>query len=247
VTVRLRGVVRVFEGDVTAVDGVDIDVEPGSFVALLGPSGCGKSTLLRLIAGLDHPTAGSVSIEPPASRRSKIAYVFQDPQLLPWRRVLDNVALPLELSGAPRAARRAAALAALAQVGLEDAADRFPSELSGGMKMRASLARALVTRPRLLLLDEPFAALDELTRHRLDDQLRALWVEHPMTVLFVTHAINEAAYLAERAIVFSSRPARIIADHRIALPSDRAPALRAEPAFHREARVLLEALERAEA
>jgi NitT/TauT family transport system ATP-binding protein len=249
--VLLRGVRRVFEGGVAAIDGVDLDVEPGAFVALLGPSGCGKTTLLRIIAGLDHPDAGEVSLEVSAdapteapSGRSPIAYVFQDPHLLPWRNVLDNAALPLELAGVSRAQRQAAARAALEQVELGDAAQRFPAELSGGMRMRASLARALVTRPRILLLDEPFAALDELTRHRLDDQLRQLWSDLPMTVLFVTHSITEAAYLAERAIVFSPRPARIVADHAIALPARRTAALRTTPAFSQEMRVLHNALER---
>jgi NitT/TauT family transport system ATP-binding protein len=249
--VLLRGVHRVFEGGVAAIDGVDLDVEPGAFVALLGPSGCGKSTLLRVIAGLDRPDAGEVSLEAseraPASApggRSPIAFVFQDPHLLPWRSVLDNAALPLELAGVPRAARLAAAREALEQVELSDAAERFPAELSGGMRMRASLARALITRPELLLLDEPFAALDELTRHRLDDQLRRLWTELPMTVLFVTHSIIEATYLAERAIVLSPRPARIIADHALAFPAPRTAALRTTPAFNQEARSLYEALER---
>jgi NitT/TauT family transport system ATP-binding protein len=224
---------------VAALDGLDLDVGPGEFVALLGPSGCGKSTLLRLVAGLDRVDAGSVEVD-----GAGIAFVFQDAHLLPWRTVLANVALPLELRGDPPEARLAEARAAVAQVGLADAAERRPAELSGGMRMRVSLARALVTHPRLLLLDEPFAALDELTRYRLDDQLRALWLSRGMTVLFVTHAITEAAYLAERAVVFSPRPARIVLDHRVDLPRERSPVVRAEPAFARELRVLFEALER---
>jgi NitT/TauT family transport system ATP-binding protein len=255
--VRIEGVRRAFEGGVVAVDGVTLTIEPGDFVALLGPSGCGKSTLLRLIAGLDRPSAGSVVLEPsrrgeaaggaggePGFARAPIAYVFQDPHLLPWRSVLDNAALPLELAGIPRVARREAARVALEHVGLGDAAERIPAELSGGMRMRASLARALVTRPELLLLDEPFAALDELTRQRLDDELRALWSTLPVTVLFVTHSITEAAYLAERTVVFSPRPARIVEDRRVALPEARTAALRATEAFGRETRALLEALER---
>ena len=238
--VRVRGARRVFPGGVVALDGVDLDVAPGAFVALLGPSGCGKSTLLRLIARLDPPDGGEVS----ADDGGALAFVFQDAHLLPWRTVLANVALPLELRGVPAGERLAAARVAVERVGLTDASSRRPAELSGGMRMRVSLARALVTRPRLLLLDEPFAALDELTRGRLDDQLRALWLDLGMTVLFVTHSITEAAYLAERAVVFSPRPARVVADHRVDLPPLREGSLRADASFAREARVLFDALEK---
>jgi NitT/TauT family transport system ATP-binding protein len=231
---------RTFAGGVVALDRVDLEVAPGEFVALLGPSGCGKSTLLRLVAGLERADAGSVEV-----RGDGVAFVFQDAHLLPWRTVLENVALPLELRGVAPADRTAKAREAIAEVGLADAIDRRPAELSGGMRMRASLARALVTRPRLLLLDEPFAALDELTRYRLDDQLRALWLAQQMTVLFVTHAITEAAYLAERAVVLSPRPAKVAADFRLNLPRERSPALRTDAAFVREARTLFDALERA--
>jgi NitT/TauT family transport system ATP-binding protein len=240
---------RAFPGGVIAVDGVDLTIERGSFTAFVGPSGCGKSTLLRMIAGLDEPTSGAVLVggEPAAQRRVPVAFVFQDAHLLPWRNVLDNAALPLELAGVAKSERHSAARAVLADVGLADAALRIPAELSGGMRMRVSLARALVTEPRLLLLDEPFAALDELTRNRLDDRLRALWRERGTTVLFVTHSIIEAAYLAERAIVFSRRPARVVADLALDLPAERAGALRGEPAFAREVRKLQEALEVADA
>ncbi|WP_437596284.1 ABC transporter ATP-binding protein [Sorangium sp. So ce590] len=263
VRVRLTGIRRVFPvlddagrarggsaSGLVVLDGLDLDVAPGAFVALLGPSGCGKSTLLRLVAGLDRADAGAAVVEAEegaggaGGARAPIAYVFQDAHLLPWRSVLENTALPLELAGAPVEERRAAARAALLQVGLADAGARYPAELSGGMRMRVSLARAMVTRPRLLLLDEPFAALDELTRSRLDDQLRALWAELGMTVLFVTHSITEAAYLAERAVVLSPRPARIVADRALSLPAERTAALRTEPAFAREVRALQEALER---
>ena len=242
--VRVEGVRRVFPGGVVAVDGVDLDVEPGAFVALLGPSGCGKSTLLRLVAGLDAPDAGSVRLEHGEGEGGGLAFVFQDAHLLPWRTVLANVSLPLELRGVPERARLAEARAAIAQVGLADAEGRRPAELSGGMRMRVSLARALVTRPRLLLLDEPFAALDELTRMRLDDQLRELWLARGMTVIFVTHAITEAAYLAERAVVFSPRPARVVASLPIDLPAERSRAIRTDPAFFRASRLLFDALER---
>ncbi len=233
------------------LDGMDLDVAAGSFVALVGPSGCGKSTLLRLVAGLDRPDAGTLTFSPALDRtpgaRTSIAYVFQDAHLLPWRSVLDNVALPLELAGVPAAERHAPAHALLKEVGLGDATSRYPAELSGGMRMRVSLARALVTRPRLLLLDEPFAALDELTRNRLDDQLLALWKELGMTVLFVTHSLSEAAYLAERVLVLSRRPARVMLDRQLDLPAERLPALRADAGFAREMGLLLQALERGEA
>ena len=243
---------RVFPGGVVAVDGVDLTIARGSFTAFLGPSGCGKSTLLRMIAGLDAPTSGTIAVGDEGARAGDrasvpVAFVFQDAHLLPWRTVLDNAALPLELAGVPRAERHDAARAVLRDVGLEGAEARVPKELSGGMRMRVSLARALVTRPRLLLLDEPFAALDELTRNRLDDHLRNLWRERGTTVIFVTHSITEAAYLAERAIVFSKRPARVVVDHTIDLPEGRAGALRGEPSFAREVRTLQEALEVADA
>ncbi len=246
--VRVDQVYRTFPGGVAAVDGVQLGIAPGSFVALVGPSGCGKSTLLRIIAGLDTATRGRVELAPSSGQvhasRAPIAYVFQDAHLLPWRSVLDNAALPLELSGVRQRERYAAAREVLAQVGLGDFTSRYPAELSGGMRMRVSLARALVTRPRLLLMDEPFGALDELTRGRLDEQLRALWHELGMTVLFVTHSLSEAAWLAERVVVFSPRPGRVVLDRVLQLPAQRVAALRLEPAFAREVQVLSEALER---
>jgi NitT/TauT family transport system ATP-binding protein len=245
VSVRARGLRRVFPGGVEAVGGVDLEIGEGSFVALLGPSGCGKSTLLRMIAGLDAPSAGSISLVGDGAREA-LAYVFQDAHLLPWRSVEENVALPLELRGVRGAERKQLAQHAIAEVGLSDASARYPAELSGGMRMRVSLARAIVTRPRLLLLDEPFAALDEITRQRLDDQLRALHQALGMTVLFVTHSIAEAVYLADRAIVLSSRPARIVIDRAIELPRERGSSIRAEPRFAHELGELLLGLEEGE-
>ena len=239
VRVVIDDVVRVFPGSGRVLDHISLDIPQGSFVALLGPSGCGKSTLLRIIAGLDRVDTGNVQLEPAHAR---IAYVFQDAHLLPWRSVLDNVILPLELLGTPKDERRAQAMAALTKVGLADAADRVPAELSGGMKMRVSLARALVTKPQILLLDEPFAALDELTRQKLDDQLRALWLDDGMTVLFVTHSNAEAAYLAERCVVLSPRPARIALDTVIDLPRERRASLRSEARFASVLGPLYEAL-----
>jgi NitT/TauT family transport system ATP-binding protein len=232
---------RTFAGGVEAVRGLDLDIAPGEFVAILGPSGCGKSTLLRIIAGLDRADAGEVSVE-----AKRPAFVFQDAHLLPWRDVLRNVAVPLELQGVASAERVRRARAAIEQVGLADAIDRYPAQLSGGMRMRASLARALVNDPDLLLLDEPFAALDEITRQHLDDQLRELWSRRRMTTVFVTHSIIEAAFLAERAIVMTCRPARMVIDHRLELPAERTAALRADPQFAREMRRLYEALEQGE-
>lgn len=234
---------RVFPGSGLVLDNLSLDIQAGSFVALLGPSGCGKSTLLRIIAGLDQADAGEVRLEPANAR---IAFVFQDAHLLPWRTVLENVLLPLELLGTPKSNRHSAAMAALTKVGLADAAERVPAELSGGMKMRVSLARALVTEPKILLLDEPFAALDELTRQKLDDQLRALWLEHGMTVLFVTHSNSEAAYLSERCVVFSPRlaplPSRIVLDTAIDLPRERHASLRSEARFAKVLGPLYDAL-----
>jgi len=246
VAVRASGLRRVFDGGVVGVERLDLGVASGEFVAILGPSGCGKSTLLRLIAGLDKPTEGGVSLgdasEQAGRVRDSLAYVFQDAHLLPWRNVLRNVALPLELRGVPKSARLAEARAAIERVGLGDAAMRYPMQLSGGMRMRVSLARALVVKPRLLLLDEPFAALDELTRQALDEQLRGLWESTGMTVLFVTHSVTEAVFLANRAVVLSTRPARVVLDRAMDLPATRDLALRTSEPFMAEARVLYEAL-----
>ena len=227
---------------------IDLVIEPGSFVALLGPSGCGKSTLLRFISGLDVPAAGAISLSPAADdaqprERTQLAFVFQDAQLLPWRSVLDNVALPLELRGTSRAEARERARGPLAEVELSDVHQRFPDQLSGGMRMRVSIARALVTEPSVLLLDEPFAALDELTRQRLDERLRRLWQKRRMTVIFVTHALAEAAFLAERALVMSRRPGRIVLDHSLVLPEARTLELRTNPEFVAQTALLYRALQ----
>jgi len=245
----------VFPGDVVALDGIDVDIAAGSFVALLGPSGCGKSTLLRLIAGLEVPTRGELVVlgRNPAGRSSNgnnggphgsdVAFVFQDANLLPWRTVLDNVALPLELRGVSAREARERARGPLGDVELDDALGRYPDQLSGGMRMRVSIARALVTEPRLLLLDEPFAALDELTRQRLDERLRALWAKKRMTILFVTHSLAEAVFLSQRALVMSKRPGRIVLDHAIELPAERGGAVRTSLPFVENTSTLYQALE----
>lgn len=252
VAIHVAGLRRVFGGSTPVIDGLDLDVAAGSFVALLGPSGCGKSTLLRLIAGLERPDGGTIHLERASAvstrgadgGRGRLAFVFQDAHLLPWRSVLDNVLLPLELAGAQAPSAHQAALRALGDVGLADSTRKLPHELSGGMRMRVSLARALVTEPDLLLLDEPFAALDEMTRQRLDNQLRELWAKLGITVVFVTHSVDEAAYLADRAVVLSARPARIVADQAVALPQRRTVALRSHTSFATVAHALREGLER---
>jgi NitT/TauT family transport system ATP-binding protein len=236
--IGLCGIERTFEGGVEALAPLTLQLEAGSFVALLGPSGCGKSTLVRLLSGLDTPTRGSVA----TPTDLKLACVFQDPCLLPWRNVLANTALPLELRGVERATRERAAHDALVQVGLSDAAERYPAQLSGGMKMRVSLARALVTEPTFLLLDEPFAALDEITRQALDDHLRSLWQARGLSVLFVTHSVDEACYVADRALVLSRRPGRVVLDHALSLPAQRTAALRAQAQFGAQTGVLRDAL-----
>jgi NitT/TauT family transport system ATP-binding protein len=238
-SLALEGVRKVFPPNLVVIDGIDLRIDAGEFVAILGPSGCGKSTLLRMIAHLSEPSAGRIV----SDAQGQTAFVFQDAHLLPWRNVLDNAALPLELRGIPRAERHDKARAELQQVGLLEALDRFPAELSGGMRMRVSLARALVTEPRLLLLDEPFAALDEITRFHLDVQLRELWQRRGMTVIFVTHSISEAAFLANRAVVLSRRGGRIKLDRQIALPAERDNELRGDPRLGQEMRVLLGAIE----
>jgi NitT/TauT family transport system ATP-binding protein len=229
-----------------ALDDIDLEIEKGSFVAVLGPSGCGKSTLLRLIAGLEKVSRGELTVDCAhgADGSAGIGFVFQDAHLLPWRTVLENVALPLELCRVPREKIEERTQRCIADVELGDAARRFPDELSGGMRMRVSIARALVTEPSLLLLDEPFAALDELTRHRLDERLRDLWRRRKTTVLFVTHSLSEAVFLAERTIVMSRRPGHIVLDRPIDLPVERAGVIRTDVAFVRQTEVLYEALER---
>jgi NitT/TauT family transport system ATP-binding protein len=216
--VSLRGVTKVYDNGVMALGPFDLDVRKGEFVTLLGPSGCGKSTALRLIAGLNAPTSGSVGVSQPhgqARAGRGIGFVFQEPTLMPWTSVRENVRLPLKLAHAPAAEAIARVGEALAQVGLAEFADAYPRELSGGMKMRVSLARALVTDPDILLMDEPFAALDEITRFRLNNDLLSLWRDLRKTVIFVTHSVFESVYLSQRVIVMTARPGRVGAEFRI--------------------------------
>ncbi len=209
--VALDGVGKTFDNGTVALAGVDLTVAPGEFLSLLGPSGCGKSTILRLVAGLDEPTVGAISHSTAVARRERnVGFVFQEPTLMPWARVFDNVWLPLRLKGVSRRAAEGPVMAALASVGLSDFRTAFPRELSGGMKMRVSIARALVTDPALLLMDEPFAALDEITRFRLNDDLLRLWEERGSTVIFVTHSVFESVFLSTRIAVMAPRPGRIV-------------------------------------
>jgi NitT/TauT family transport system ATP-binding protein len=241
VGLRLERIRRAFD-DLVVIADLTLNIDAGEFLAILGPSGCGKSTLLRIVAGLIAPDSGSLDITPSGANH-QTAFVFQDAHLLPWRTVLDNALLPLELMGMEKAERTARARAALNEVGLSDAESRYPAQLSGGMRMRVSLARALVIEPRLLLLDEPFAALDEITRFRLDVRLRDLWIERGMTVIFVTHSITEAAFLADRAVVLMRKGGGIRLDRRLSLPRTRTNELRLSPQLAREMETLLHAME----
>jgi NitT/TauT family transport system ATP-binding protein len=241
VALSLDHVRRAF-GDLVVIDDLTLDVAASEFLAILGPSGCGKSTLLRVVAGLDVPNGGTLRINPSAAKLHT-AFVFQDAHLLPWLTVLENAALPLELTGVDRAERLVRARRVLAEVELSDAESRYPAQLSGGMRMRVSLARALVTEPRLLLLDEPFAALDEITRFRLEVRLRDLWIERGMTTILVTHSVTEAAFLADRAVVLARRGCHIRLDRRLALPQARDNELRLSAQLAGEMHELLGAME----
>jgi NitT/TauT family transport system ATP-binding protein len=226
--VTLQGITKVFANGVTALAGFDLDIRAGEFVSLLGPSGCGKSTVLRLIAGLAAPTTGHVAWPGSASgdHRNEIGFVFQEPTLMPWADVADNVWLPLRLRGVSRGDAQARIAESLSLVGLEDFAKAYPRELSGGMRMRVSIARALSLKPRLLLMDEPFAALDEITRFRLNDDLLRLQDDLRCTVVFVTHSVYESAYLSSRIAVMSPRPGRIVAEVMGEKPGPRAKEFR---------------------
>ena len=219
-----RGVGKAFPNGIVALDQLDLEIRDGEFLTILGPSGCGKSTALRLIAGLGAPSAGTVNVSHRANRkdgRHPIGFVFQEPTLMPWASVRENVRLPLKLSHAPATDADSRIEEALAQVGLAEFADAYPRELSGGMKMRVSLARALVTDPDILLLDEPFAALDEITRFRLNNDLLDLWRKLHKTVIFVTHSVFESVYLSQRVTVMTARPGRLASEFRIATVEPR--------------------------
>ncbi|MFJ4652896.1 ABC transporter ATP-binding protein [Nocardia sp. NPDC088792] len=213
-------------GEVVALADIDLRIGNGEFVAVVGPSGCGKSTLLRVAAGLEQATAGRVVVE-----ADSVGFIFQEATLLPWRKVQRNVELGAELRGIDRPTRRARATRALAAVGLADFATKLPGQLSGGMRMRVSLARALTLEPRLLLLDEPFGALDEITRLSMQEELLRLYRDNAFTALFITHSVSEAVFLAGRVVVMSARPGRVHEVIDIDLPYPRGRELRFEPAF----------------
>jgi NitT/TauT family transport system ATP-binding protein len=240
--VSLNAVARRFDSGLVALEAIDLSVPRNGFIAVVGPSGCGKSTLLRLLGGLLAPSAGEIVWQ---EEKPRIGIVFQEPTLMPWARAEDNVALPLTLAGVKREAARAQARAMLARVGLLDFARAFPRELSGGMKMRVALARALVTTPHLLLLDEPFAALDEITRSALNADLLRLFGERGGSVVFVTHSVFEATFLAQRIYVMTPRPGRFLAEIAVDSPYPRDEAFRLSPAFTAAARAVSTALARA--
>ncbi len=232
-TISLQGVSKQFGDGPRVLEGVSLDVAQGEFVSLIGPSGCGKSTLLRVIAGLTPHSEGTATVEghPPGHADNKVAFIFQEPTLLPWLRVQANVEVPLRLRHEPKAAREETARKLLDLVGLAHAANYFPRQLSGGMKMRVSIARALSLTPHLLLLDEPFAALDSISRSRLNEELLRLRDAQKWTALFVTHSVQEAVFLSDRIIVMAPNPGRIHASIPINLPHPRTPQTRESPDF----------------
>lgn len=246
-TVSINNVKKVYENKVVAVQNVNLDVQEGEFISIVGPSGCGKSTIFRLIAGLEEASSGTLKIlgENPEHVRKKneISYVFQDATLMPWSSTIKSIMLPLQLRGVPESERLVKADRVLKLVGLEKYGSALPRQLSGGMKMRASIARALIADPRLLLMDEPFGALDEITRQTLQDELLEIWrKDSKTTILFVTHNVYEAVYLSTRVIVMSPQPGRIVADIPISEPFPRGEKFRLTPKFNEYISQVSEAL-----
>jgi len=246
--VALRGVGKTYPNGMRALGGLDLEIRPGEFVALLGPSGCGKSTALRIIAGLSEPTEGSIAWSPMAGSapaESRIGFVFQEPTLMPWATVFANVALPLKLRRAPTKAGADRIDSALDRVGLSAFRGAYPRELSGGMRMRVSIARALVTEPQLLLMDEPFAALDEITRFKLNDDLLRMWQALHTTIVFVTHSVFESVYLSSRVVVMAARPGHAFAELAVDAPYPRDGNFRTSAEYVALCRHTSEALARA--
>ena len=246
--ISLHAVTKSFSPDRQIIAPLTIEIAKGEFVSLLGPSGCGKSTILKLISGLTPPTSGTIAIDgmTPANARETVSFIFQDATLLPWRTVWQNVGLGLELEGAPRHQREEKTAALLNLVGLAHVASAYPRELSGGMKMRVSIARALATNPRLLLMDEPFSALDEMSRDRLNEELLHLRAEQNWSAVFVTHSVAEAVFLSTKIIVLAPNPGRIHAIIAVDLPNERTATVRDTPQFEAQvahaSRALREAL-----
>jgi NitT/TauT family transport system ATP-binding protein len=238
----LTGISKRFDNGVEAIARVDMSVAQGEFLSLVGPSGCGKSTALRVVAGLLHPDRGAVEFP---NGRPEIGFVFQEPTLMPWATVAKNARLPLDLKGVSRGDAEARSLAALERVGLSGFEAAYPRELSGGMKMRVSIARALAAQPKLLLMDEPFAALDEFTRQALNDDLLKLAREDGITVIFVTHSVYESAYLSDRVVVMTPRPGRVAADIALAHPELREADYRLTVSFGENVRRISNALSKA--
>jgi NitT/TauT family transport system ATP-binding protein len=232
VLLALQDVDKRYDNGTLALQGVNLEIGAREFVSFLGPSGCGKSTALKMIAGLLQVTSGQIEWADSSTDHAKdISFVFQEPTLMPWAKVFENVWLPLRLKGISRAAAQAQVDAVLAKVGLSQFANVYPRELSGGMKMRVSIARAMITQPRLLLMDEPFAALDEMTRFKLNNDTLALWTAQQFTTIFVTHSVYESVYLSNRIIVMAARPGRVIADLKIDEPYPRSDAFRSTPRY----------------
>jgi NitT/TauT family transport system ATP-binding protein len=231
--VEFTGVTKSYGHSHTVLDAIDLTIQKGEFVSIIGPSGCGKSTLLKLISGLTIPTSGTIRVDgmTPKNARESISYIFQDATLLPWRTVRRNVALALELEGAPRDRREETTGTLLDLVGLRAVADAYPRELSGGMKMRVSIARALATNPRLLLMDEPFAALDEVSRDRLNEEILRLRAEQEWTAVFVTHSVAEAVFLSTRIVVLAPNPGRVYAVLPVEFVQRRTAELRTAPEY----------------
>ncbi len=243
--VALRGVGKAFPNGVRALGALDLDVRPGEFVALLGPSGCGKSTALRIVAGLSEPTEGAVEwaqAVTPVQSENRIGFVFQEPTLMPWANVFCNVLLPLSVAGVPANEAYRQVVSVLDWVGLQEFSYAYPRELSGGMRMRASIARALVAKPELLLMDEPFAALDEITRFKLNDDLLRMWQTLRTTVIFVTHSVFESVYLSSRVVVMAARPGRVFAELAVDAPYPRDQDFRTSPEYAAFCRRASEAL-----
>ena len=247
--ISLQAVSKQFSRGSEIIRGLSVEIPAGQFVSIIGPSGCGKSTLLKLVAGLSPVTEGSIFIEgkTPSAARKDVSFIFQDATLLPWRTVRQNVALGLELAGTPKAQQKTFVAEQLRLVGLADVADHYPRQLSGGMKMRVSIARALASQPRVLLLDEPFAALDEMSRDRLNEELLRLRALHRWTVLFVTHSVAEAVFLSERFLVLAPHPGRLAHDIALTLAMPRTAATRLGADFYSTVAEVSRTLRRVEA